>query len=261
MWFLHEFGLEDHEMRFHYGRRASLAFMRRNADRVLVNSSALHTYWARRLGDAKVRHVRYAVEVPPRPPDELNAGSPFRLVLVGARKRSKGQQDAVAAVNLLVAEGLDVELDLIGSELEEGFDEQLRAGASERALERIHFVDFQEDPFQLVANADVGLMCSRSEALGRVTIEAMKLAKPVVGAAAGATPELVRHGWNGYLYQPGDPADLARWIRPLYDDRDTARAMGRRGQGWANETFNGDVYGRDLEAALVGTVERFTART
>jgi glycosyltransferase involved in cell wall biosynthesis len=257
VWFLHEFGREDHDMRFHYGSRASLAFMRRNARLFLVNSSALHTHWARSFGDAKLRHVRYAVEVPPQPSTRSTAGGPLRLVLAGARKRSKGQQDAVAAVNQLVAEGLDVELDLIGAQVDAGFDEALRASASKRALDRIRFMDFQEDPFQLVADADVSIMCSRSEALGRVTIEAMKLGKPVVGAAAGATPELIRHGWNGFLYEPGNAADLARWIKSLCRDPQAAREMGDRGKAWANEAFNREVYGADLDAALTTAVDPF----
>lgn len=248
VWFLQEFGLEDHGFRFHFGRRATFAFMKRNADFFLVNSSALRSHFAQWLPEARLRLVHYAVEVPPGLPTHSPGDGKFRLVMVGTRAPSKGQQDAVAALRILADQGLNVELDLIGNHAE-AFDQQLRDLATD-AVDRVHFVDFQEDPFKLVARADVALMCSRSEALGRVTVEAIKLGKPVVGAAAGATPELVRPGWNGFLYEPGNPADLAQWIKRLYYDREAAREMGRRAQAWAIETFNRDVYGSELEGVL-----------
>jgi glycosyltransferase involved in cell wall biosynthesis len=171
-------------------------------------------------------------------------------VLVGFQRASKGQQDAIAAVEILTTTGVDVELELIGDSLGD-FGDQLRELATRLGVaDRVHFVDFHQGHLERVANADAALMCSRSEAFGRVTIEAMKLGKPVVGAAAGATPDLVRHGWNGFLYEAGDPADLAGWITRLAHDRDSAREMGRRGQQWACEAFNRGIYGAELEHAL-----------
>jgi glycosyltransferase involved in cell wall biosynthesis len=246
VWFLHEFGHEDHGYRFLFGRRASLGLMRQSADLVLVNSAALHTYFARIFPHARLQTVRYAVETPDlqsEPP-----GKTLRLVLVGRRMPSKGQQDAVAAIALLASEGLDVYLELIGHGTAD-FDQELRRSASE-ILDRVHFVDPYDGHFARVAKADVALMCSRREALGRVTIEAMKLAKPVVGTATGATPELIRHGWNGFLYSPGDFVDLASWIERLYRDRGAAREMGHRGQAWALERFNLESYAEQLEASF-----------
>jgi glycosyltransferase involved in cell wall biosynthesis len=249
VWFLHEYGYDDHGYRFNLGNRTSLAFMRYSTDLFLVNSGALRTHFSRWFPERKIRRVRYAVEVPNEPPAEQRGERNFRLALVGWRKLAKGQQDAVEALERLVGAGLDLELDLIGSEGEVGFDRHLRevAGA---ATDRIHFFDYQDNPFELLARADVGLMCSRSEAFGRVTIEAMKLGKPVIGTASGATPELIRQGWNGLLYAPGNAAELADCIERLYVDRSAAREMGRRGRTWANESFNRDVYGTDLENAL-----------
>jgi glycosyltransferase involved in cell wall biosynthesis len=78
----------------------------------------------------------------------------------------------------------------------------------------------------------------------------MKLGLPVVGAAAGATPELVRDGWNGLLYEPGDAEALSESVKRLYNDRTECVAMGRRGRDWAMQTFNRRVYGSELEDAL-----------
>lgn len=41
---------------------------------------------------------------------------------------------------------------------------------------------------------DVELVCSRSEAFGRVTIESMMSSNPVIGANTGGTKELIIEG-------------------------------------------------------------------
>lgn len=48
-----------------------------------------------------------------------------------------------------------------------------------------------------------------------LALHAMSEGCPVVGASAGAVPELVKRGENGLLYRPGDAADLAEQIVTL----------------------------------------------
>jgi glycosyltransferase involved in cell wall biosynthesis len=256
VWFLHEFGAEDHGMRFTLGSPLTFGLMRRLARLCIVNSDAMRERFGARLPGVDLRLARYAVSVPARAPRAAAADDAdvderaLRLVLVGARTASKGQLDAVRALAQLGASGLDARLDLIGR-ADEDYERELRAAVHGLGVDdRVRFVPFDPDPFARMCEADVVLMCSRAEALGRVTIEAMKAGRPVVGTASGATPELVRHGWNGYLYRPGDADDLARWLRACHTDRDGAREMGRRGQAWARDTFNLDRYGDDLETAL-----------
>jgi glycosyltransferase involved in cell wall biosynthesis len=253
VWFIHEFGLEDHGVRFHLGRRTALALMNRASRRLLVNSQTVHDHFAQWLPASKLRLVRYAIDVPAAsaPTPTLTPGPPYRLVLVGVRQPGKGQQDAVAATALLAREGLDVQLELIGPATSPEFESELadlaRAG---RIEDRVSMAAFDEQPFERVAAAHVALVCSRAEALGRVTVEAMKLGKPVVGAAGGATPELVRDGWNGLLYPPGDAKALADAVRRVIADPAAAETMGKRGRAWALETFTRARYARGLEAAF-----------
>jgi glycosyltransferase involved in cell wall biosynthesis len=59
------------------------------------------------------------------------------------------------------------------------------------------------------------------------TMEAMAAGKPVVAANAMALPHLVRPGHNGWLYPPGDVAELARLIAGILADEQTRAAMGK----------------------------------
>ena len=126
-------------------------------------------------------------------------------------------------------------------------------GAKVRELglaDRVHVRGFSEEPTQLMNSADVFLMCSRREAFGRVTVEAMKLGKPVVGARSGGTPEIVKEGETGYLYSPGDPRELADRIRDLYADSSAREAMGAKGRQRADERFTLERYGAEVEDIL-----------
>jgi glycosyltransferase involved in cell wall biosynthesis len=178
--------------------------------------------------------------------------------MVARRRRSKGQQDAIAAVGRLARAGVDVELELVGA-ADPDFDAELRRIATDSgAGERVRFIDPHPGHLAHLARADMALTCSRSEAFGRSTVEAMKYGKPVIGAAAGGTEELVHREWNGLLYAPGDVAGLARCIERLADDRPAAQAMGERGRAWALRTFNGDIFATELEDAFA-SVQRPSA--
>lgn len=60
-----------------------------------------------------------------------------------------------------------------------------------------------------------------------VTLEAMAAGLPVIAAKACALPELVVPGYNGFLFEPGDPVDLAMKITALLQNQELCRHMGR----------------------------------
>lgn len=90
--------------------------------------------------------------------------------------------------------------------------ENLRAKARDAGVEhRVRFLGYVTDE-QLRAGylrADVFCQPGTAELQSLVTLEAMSASKPVVLANALALPHLVESGRNGYLFEPGNPQDLA----------------------------------------------------
>ncbi len=82
-----------------------------------------------------------------------------------------------------------------------------------------------------VASADVLVFPSQTDTLGLVLLEAMAAGTPVVAANSGGVPSVVRHGFNGLLFQPGDALDAAAAVSRLLADamaRELMRLAGRR---------------------------------
>jgi glycosyltransferase involved in cell wall biosynthesis len=245
VWYIREYGRDDHFLEFDVGDPIAYRLIDRLSSAVIVNSSTLRAH-LRAHGIDGVEVVSYAVEVPdgygsPPPP-----GDDLRLVLVGAVKPGKGQEEAVRALAAVRAAGTRATLTLVGPALAT-FRESLEKTASHFGVsEHVRFTGFLEDPYPEIAAAGICLVCSRREAFGRATIEAMKCGRPVIGAASGATAELVEDGVTGLLYEPGDIDALAQAIVRLDRDRELLRQLGERAQAWATQRFTSEAYGRDL---------------
>ncbi len=88
---------------------------------------------------------------------------------------------------------------------------------------RVHWHPPTEALLSAYDACDAYAMCSKSETIGMVTIEALARQVPVVGTNAGGTPELLGHGKQGTLFEPGDHHALARALQaietlPISDD-------------------------------------------
>ena len=146
------------------------------------------------LSDERFRELAASGREPTTP------DRPFTFLQVGLIHPSKGQTEAVEALALLRDRGVGARLIIAGG----GRDLALRARIAEMGLEDVvELRGFVPDPFPLYRAADALVMCSRHEALGRVTIEAMASGLPVIGHRSGGTTEVLDQGRAGLLYDGG----------------------------------------------------------
>jgi glycosyltransferase involved in cell wall biosynthesis len=99
-----------------------------------------------------------------------------------------------------------------------------------------------DDLLALYAIADALLLPSAFEPFGFVAVEALWASLPVIiSSRAGASPETVVHGLNGWIVDPEDPLDLAGTFKRAVDlGRDGLASMGRHSLNLAAERFEGD---------------------
>ena len=93
--------------------------------------------------------------------------------------------------------------------------------------ERLRVLGFRTDVEAVLGAADaVAVPSTRPDPFPNAALEAAAAGVPVVAAAHGGLPEMIRDGETGLLVPPGDAVALASALRTLADDRDRARRLG-----------------------------------
>jgi glycosyltransferase involved in cell wall biosynthesis len=224
--------------------RAVHGLIARRADAIVANSA----YVAAQFDDLSPRHpvrvVHNPVELDRFDPatahgaavrHELGLGESDPVLSVVAQLTPwKGQDDAIRALAKLPGEPV---LLLAGSAKFAGAGTQYDNVAYERELhelaaqlgvtDRVRFLGERSDVAAVLAATDVLLLPSWREAFGRIAVEAMAMAVPVVATNEGGPAEIVREGVDGLLIPPRDPDLWARELSRLMADAALREPMGR----------------------------------
>jgi len=176
----------------------------------------------------------------------------FVVMLASRMLWDKGIGVFVEASRLLRDEGVRAKCVLVGTP-DEGNPQsipeaQLRAWHSEGAVE---WWEHRDDmPGTLAAAHVVTLPTFYREGLPTVLLEAAACARPMIATNAPGCWEIVRHGDNGLLIPPKDPAALAQAIKSLAADPAMRARMGARGREIAVQEFS-------IERVTTGTLSLY----
>ncbi len=254
-WHVREFGQLDHGLQFNKPME-EVANLIKTSNLIITNSNAVKkTLFKDETGN--IATIYNYVSIPLNAQDFKGVNyftrtGATRLIILGSISESKGQKDAVLAMNELVMKSRDVELVIMGMPLQAYLNELQNIVRDNHLEAYVKFFNFENNPYPAVDQADILLVCSRSEAFGRVIIESMLLKKPVIATNSGGVPELVIDGVNGLLYEPGNYRQLAEKIERLIDSPDEADRLVERGYGFAKEKFTEDHYGGALYRRFLG---------
>ena len=220
IWLLHEFVTLDHHYPYLLGERVSQHLIGRLSVAVIANSSAVRQHFVPGVPLSKSRVIYPGISA--CAPENRIAPGELRVLLLGNQTATKGTELAVRAVARLASEApaLRVALRLVGP-IEPDYRRAMTKLCEELAVsDAVTMFEFTADPSSHFEWSNVVLMCSENEAFGRVTAEALKCGRPVVGARSGGTPEIVTDGVDGLLFEPGDICDLASCLSELGSDQD-----------------------------------------
>jgi glycosyltransferase involved in cell wall biosynthesis len=231
-----------------FGRRLLGLFGRLPAAVVAISHPVAET-----VPHSRVRVITNPIE--PSPAGATPAwrnGSPV-VGFLGRLDPPKGIEDLCEAATMVD----DARFVVVGAPLNAppGYAEGLRELAERRAPGRIDFVGPVSEPGTALAAFDVLAMPSRREPWGRVAAEALIAGVPVVAAASGGLPEVVRDGVDGFLYPPGDVGALADRLRTLLGDPALRARMGAAGREGAGR-FSPSAHAAAVAAVLNGAVAR-----
>jgi glycogen(starch) synthase len=172
------------------------------------------------------------------------------VLSLGTLCYDKGTHHLIAAARQLWEAGRRPTVILIGPEQENLRHILEQLPEDSRACCR-HLGQLSEgEKWDAVDAADVVALPSRTESFGIVFLEAWARGKPVIGARAGAVPQVISDGVDGLLVEFGDTTGLAEALKKLLDAPAQAAAMGQRGREKVLETYTWDQQYARLRAAV-----------
>jgi glycosyltransferase involved in cell wall biosynthesis len=172
------------------------------------------------------------------------------LIFVGRLTQDKGLIDLARAFVTIAQERADVRLLVVGVD-----EEQVRPAmlqVCDPHKNRVHFVDFTDEPYRFMAAADVLVLPSYREGFGSVVIEGAAVGLPAVGSRIYGLTDAITDGATGLFHQPGDVVELTAKLRELIDDPDLRRHLGRGAMARARQDFSPTA----LTEELMGVYKR-----
>lgn len=181
------------------------------------------------------------------------------FVLVGRINAWKGQQLLVEAF-ARVADDSRARLAIVGSAPvgQEHYERELTSlVAQSGCADRVMLIPYCSDIEPVWIAADVVVVPSTEpEPFGRVAIEAMGFALPVIAAAHGGLLEIVVDGETGYLVTPRDVNALAAAMTKMLGSTDLRQKMGKAGQSRQLALFSVANYATQLSQVIHFTLDQ-----
>ncbi|MBQ8720270.1 MAG: glycosyltransferase [Clostridia bacterium] len=240
VWHVREF-LEEDQHRCFVDKKYAHSLMAK-ATKIVAISDSIEEKYKALFGDRVTRiyngidpKVYYAPDKTVLDDEEV------KFICVGEIAEYKGQYLLVKALGELLRRGFDkFSVDLIGN-LPLYYRPEITALIQENRLaDKVNFLGRQSHVEEFYRNSDIMFVGSRSEAFGRITVEAMLSGCLVIGANTAGTKEILDSEKYGMLFELGDISALADKIESAINDRSAAKELAARGREHALSRYSAE---------------------
>jgi glycosyltransferase involved in cell wall biosynthesis len=154
---------------------------------------------------------------------------PIRCLYVSSTLPYKHQWHVVDAVGRLYAQGLDIQLLLVGGgqgPAQRRLEAQIQASDPKRAFVIQHPFVLQNKLTEFLVAADIFVFASSCENMPNTLVEAMASGLPIACSNRGPMPEILQDG--GVYFDPENPASIAAAISDLANNPEKRNRLARR---------------------------------
>lgn len=171
----------------------------------------------------------------------------FRIAALGRLVRGKGFESLLQAFHAFHAQVPDSELVFIGGNIQADLDsahDSLQGLIRELGLTgQVHITGMVDNVEYYLAASDVFVHPSYREGMPRSLLEAMCMGLPVIATAIRGAREIIDPGRNGFLFPPGDSAELVKRLVTLHAlPCDERQALGEQGRQLVLQKFDERAY-------------------
>lgn len=191
--------------------------------------------------EKRLKVIENGVYIPPQKSRAVR--SPIRFGSVGRMVGLKGQSFLLDTVRDMIenlagkgSERTNLEVHFYGTGPMEA--ELRRKAAAIPDSVAVHFHGIELDHERIYDNIDVLVICSNSEGLSLVIMEAMARSVPVIATNVGGNSTLVDNNITGILFDAGDGEALTAAMERVIKDSSLVEAMGRASRAKIVDQFS-----------------------
>lgn len=245
---IREFLYKDYRMKFDWGNRLSNKLLKESSAKISVSKIIQEHYFSKDDRNSYVVYNGVATKVRF---DELYQEAAlmknlnnnfFTFAIVGFLHPAKGHEAALRALAQVLTKFDNIKMIVAGDGNKDSIDKVI----DELELkDYVEFLGYVHDPFTVYKTADCVLVCSPSEAMGRVTVETMAACCPVIGYNAAGTAEIIKHNETGLLYN-GSHDELAAAMMRMIGEPVLRQRLVKSAWKEARENFSIETYAEKI---------------
>ena len=241
IWHIREFLEEDQNAKLYHKKKALRLIEKSTA--IITISKSVYEKYSRLLNNDNIYMIYNGIDVPKfyNPNKEILKNKKVELILAGTIQDGKGQKELIQALALLKNEKENnFHLTLLGYATKENENEIINLINQLNLKENVEYIGFNRNAKRFLDEADISFTCSKAEAYGRTTVEAMLCGCLVIGRDTAGTAELISNMKTGLLYKSGDANDLKEKIKYAIHNREEARRIAEQGRENAKENYTAE---------------------
>ncbi|GAB2778905.1 glycosyltransferase family 4 protein [Rhabdobacter roseus] len=247
VWHFREFGDIDYGFTYNFGNRFFKYFSNKS-EYIICVSKALykHKVLLNKL-KTKCKVIYNGIEINYKSNKELDCISshthkPYNIAIIGLIHPAKNQLVAIKAAKLLINNGENINLRIIGGIGDKEYYLELIEFIKENNLSAyIEFCGFKNNISTVFHDTAISLVCSENEAMGRVSIESMLNYIPVVAYNSAGNSEIINNYVTGILYRGGE-YELQEAIKLVIDNSALRLNIQKNGFDYAKSNYSLETY-------------------
>jgi glycosyltransferase involved in cell wall biosynthesis len=101
---------------------------------------------------------------------------------------------------------------------------------------------YYDGVIQLMTECSLYVLASRTEAMGRVLLEAMASKKPIIASNVGGVSAIIKDGFNGLLFESENVDQLAEKISLILSDKKISAKLAENGYEYVQQNLSEQCY-------------------
>lgn len=185
----------------------------------------------------------------------FNNGNDNFILYAGRLSSVKGISYLIKAVSQINKENRDLKLIIVGSGPEEF---KLKMLVQEENIEsKVQFFPMvsKRELREYLSCCSMFVLPSLFETFGVVLIEAMASGKPVIASNIPGPSDVIKHGYNGFLFEKANINELSQYIKLLIEDDTLRDKLGKNARKTVEEGYTFEKVAEMYETLFMELLE------